>query len=128
MSLETALLALGLEKVNEDSVIIANNSIPSKLNVNYYASSDHTEFVLIEKIDDVSVLSNRWKDVQAAIGMYSGIQNADMGKYYLKLEEPDLVSLNATFRNDQYIFNIKQVLSFTNTDTEKWTVSEIDDH
>lgn len=51
-----------------------------------------------------------------------------MGKYYLKLEESKLNSLNATFRNGNFIFNIRHELSFDNTDPEKWRINEISDY
>lgn len=130
-TLDNELLLIGLKNLKTDQITIANNSIQSKAYSKYYSASTNKEFVLIESFDNEADLLERWKDIGNAIELYSGKQNGSMGKYYLKLDESNPVSLNTSFRSDSYIFNIKQQLSFTNTDTKSWSptqVSEYQDH
>lgn len=125
---ESALISQGLNKNSVEDIAIGNSLVKSMPNSNVYTSSSNKESVLVEVYEDEAVLATRWREVQEAVGVYSGIQNSNKGTYYLKLDESEYVNLNATFRNDKCIFNIKQELSFINTDTDSWNASQINEY
>ncbi|MDF1696692.1 MAG: S41 family peptidase [Saprospiraceae bacterium] len=121
------LRSRGLSLADGSNTTIGNNTISTLPNSKIFSSPSGREIVLVEYFERDSIMENRWKEVWESIGMHSGIQNRLLGKYYLKLEDSFPISLNATFRNDAYIFNFKHELSFLNMEPKTWNSQEIEE-
>lgn len=127
-SIEAKLLNVEYDLVDNGAIPIANNFVPLVPNSKYFKHRTKDNSVLMERVSEESKLHERWKDIYNSIETYSGIQNGHKGKYYLKLEEAKPLSLNATFKSDHYIFNIREELSFSNTKPGTWKKSEFDEY
>ena len=111
-SMQSVLEQNGFVKDSSLPLVIGNDTVPIPEGGLIWQNPSSGINIFLKEFKTKGDTQSAWPDYSHHIGYYAGIQNRQDGFYYLKLDSIYNTHLNATFKSDHYIFEIRAPFNF----------------